>query len=264
MRKSLVVLAMLGLVCRAASAAAELSFVGSWTMGEHLIPEAAAAFTAETGIRFGAVRGEGGVRGLELLRRGEASLAGIARALSPLDRRHGFYYRIIGYDTVVVVVHPDNPVTTLTLHQLKGLYTGRLTNWKAVGGRDAGIVVITEVWGTGHAPMVWFQGQVMNGAPFRPDRSELTGPRARLAALRDNPRAVTAVSLTFAASGARPIAIDGYPPEPQHARSGAYILSRPLLLVAPPRPGAEVKRFIDFMMSPAGQRIVARRFVPIR
>jgi phosphate transport system substrate-binding protein len=61
-----------------------------------------------------------------------------------------------------------------------------------------------------------------------------------------------------------PIALDGYQATTDNIRSGAYVLSRPLVLVAPPHPSADVRRFLDFMLSPEGQAIVARHFVPVR
>jgi len=243
---------------------AQLEYVGSSTIGEHIIPEAAEAFTAKTGIRFGGVQVQGSGRGLDLVVKGAAPLAGVSRALSLAEKQRRLYYRIIGYDAVSVFVHGDNPVLNVTKDQLKAIYTGRIMSWKQLGGRDARIVCITQVWGAGRAQMVEFQDHAMDGAPYREDRKEVDRQLDQVTALLAEPNGISAVSPAFARPGIRALAIGGFTPEPRHIRSGAYILSRPLILLAPVPPSKESRQFIDFMLSAEGQRIVARKFVPVR
>ena len=264
MLRLIVMLMVVGLVLPAAPAGAELSYVGSSTIGEHIIPDAAKAFTARTGVRFGAVQNQGSGQGLALVVRSEAPLAGVSRALTQSERREGFYYRIVGYDAVTVAVHASNPVTGLTLAQLKAIYTGKITNWKDVGGAKAPIVLITQIWGAGRAQMVEFQSHVMGGLAYRADRREVDLQRDQVRALLVERHGIIAVSASVMPPGLRSITIDGYAPEPEHVRSGAYVLSRPLVLVAPRHPEPEVKRFIDFVLSGDGQAIVARRFVTVQ
>jgi phosphate transport system substrate-binding protein len=238
--------------------------VGSSTIGEHLVPEAAAAFAARTGVRFGAVQLQGSGKGLAMVTRGEAPLAGVSRALTPAERQEGLYYRIVGYDAVTVVVHRDNPVGSLTLAQLRDIYTGRITSWRGVGGASTPIVLITQVWGAGRAQMIEFQAHVLGGAAYRADRKEVDTQRDQGVALLGERHGIAAVSTAFLAPGVKIVTVDGYSPEPPHVRSGAYVLSRPLLLVAPRRPHPDVKRFIEFVLSAEGQAIVGRRFVTVQ
>jgi phosphate transport system substrate-binding protein len=260
----LVVMLMLFGVAASVEARAELSYVGSSTIGEHIIPDAAVAFTKGTGVRFGSVQVQGSGKGLALVGRGEAPLAGVSRALTAGERREGLYYRIVGYDAVTVAVHRDNPVGSFSLDQLKAIYVGRITNWREVGGNAAPIVLITQVWGAGRAQMIEFQTHVLDGSPYRADRKEVDSQHDQVAALSTERHGITAVSRSFLDPGVKVVTIGGYAPEAAHVRSGAYVLSRPLILVAPRRPEPDVKRFIDFVLSAEGQRIVARRFVTVQ
>lgn len=103
------------------SAAAQMAYVGSSTIGETIIPEAAEAFTAKTRISFGSIEIQGAGKSLEMVLRGEAQLAGVSRSLSSQEKQRRFYNRIIGYDAVGIFVHPTHPVTTLTKEQLKAI-----------------------------------------------------------------------------------------------------------------------------------------------
>jgi phosphate transport system substrate-binding protein len=264
MIKSTASAVVLVLCVLAGSASAQLSYVGSSTLGETIIPEAAKAFTAKTGIPFGRIEIQGSGKGLEMVLRGEAPLAGVSRSLSSEEKQRHFYYRIIGYDAVGIFVHPTNAVTTLTKEQLKAVYTGRITNWKELGGLDAPIVLITVIAGSGRGLVNELQDNIMDGAPYREDRIDVERQLDAVAALAPKSYGITAASPAFAQAGIKAVAIDGFAPEPQHVQSGAYLLSRPLLLVSQAHPPGEVKQFIDFMLSPEGQAIVARKFVPVR
>jgi phosphate transport system substrate-binding protein len=248
----------------AGSASAQIAYVGSTTIGEGLIPEAAKAFTVKTGIPFGSIDMPGSSKGLEMVLRGEAQLAGISRSLTFEEKQLRFYYRIIGYDAVGIYVHSANPVTSLTKQQLKAIHTGQITNWSEVGGADAPIVCITQNWDASPAQMIEFQKNIMDGASYREDHKEFAQQPDQVTALLQEPYGIIAISPAFARPGIKTVSIDGYSPEPQHIQSGAYLLSRPLLLVSQAHPLDAVKQFIDFLLSSEGQKIVARNFVPVR
>jgi phosphate transport system substrate-binding protein len=252
------------IVGTAATAAGQLSYVGSASIGNNIIPAAAEAFARKTGVKFGSIDTPGSAHGLDLVVRGAAPLAGVGRGLTFVEKQQRIYYQTIGYDAVVVYVHGTNPVTSLSKASLKGIYTGRIRNWKEVGGKDSPCVVITPVWGAQRATMVEFRDQVMDGAAYRADRWEVDRQTDQVAALLSDPRGITAVSLAAARPGISAVAIAGFSPDPRSVRSGAYLLSRPLLLVTPARPSPDARRFVDFMLSPEGQGIVARKFFPLR
>lgn len=112
--------------------------------------------------------------------------------------------------------------------------------------------------------MVEFRDQIMDGVAYREDRLEVDRQPDQVAALLSEPRGITAVSLAVARPGTTAVAIEAFPPDARSVRSGAYLLSRPLLLVTTARPDPDARRFVEFMLSPEGQAIVARKFLPLR
>jgi phosphate transport system substrate-binding protein len=245
-------------------AAAELPYVGSSTIGENIMPAAVEAFTKKTGIKLLSIGSQGSGKGLDMVVSGAAPLAGVSRSLTFVEKQQRIYYQTIGYDAVAVYVHDSNPVTNLSKAALKGIFTGRIRNWKEVGGKDGPIVAITNIWGAKRAQMVEFRDQVMDGVTYREDRREVDRPPDQVTALLAEPQGITPVSTAQGRPGIRAVAIDGFPPDERSVRSGAYLLSRPLLLVTPARPDPDARRFVEFMLSAEGQAIVARKYVPVR
>ncbi|HLQ38406.1 MAG TPA: phosphate ABC transporter substrate-binding protein [Planctomycetota bacterium] len=242
---------------------AQISYVGSSTIGEHLIPEAARAFTQKSGIPFGTIEVQGSGKGLQLVLDGKAMLAGVSRSLTFVEKQKPIHYQLVGYDAVSVYVHPDNPVRNLTRQQLKDIFTGTIKNWKEVGGLDGGILCITQTLSAGRGQMVEFQDSAMDGAAYRSDRKEVDKQSDQVTMLLKERNGITALSTAFAKPGLHAVSIDGFAPDAQHVRSGAYLLSRPLILVAPAHPTREVKAFISFLLGPEGQALVAHKFVAV-
>lgn len=243
---------------------AEVSYTGSSTIGENIIPEAAKAFTKKTGIKFGTIENPGSGKGLEAVMKGRAKLAGASRPLRANEKRRKLYYQIIGYDAIGIYVHRNNPVASLTGEQVKGIFTGKIKNWMEVGGNDAPIVVITETWGEKRATMIEFQKLAMDGAEYRADRIEVNKPRDQAAKLAGEENGIISVSIAFARPEIKAIIFDNVAPEPENVRSGAYLLSRPLLLVTKGLPKGDLEKFFDFIISPEGQRIVSKKFVAVK
>jgi phosphate transport system substrate-binding protein len=264
MRSTLAALALSVVTLTAVPASAQVTYTGSSTLGDSLIPAAARAFTARTGVPFGAIDIQGTGKGLEALSRGDAHIAGVSRALTHAEKRQGFHWEIIGYDAVAIFVHPSNPISGLNRAQLKDVYTGAATNWKQVGGPNVPIKLITMRVGSGRAQAMDIQQRVMGGAPYREDRLEGEGHTELSALLAGERYGIAAVSLAYARPGIKALAIEGFEPDATTVRSGAYFLSRPLILVSRAPLTAETKRFLDFIMGPEGQQIVARKFVAVR
>ena len=244
---------------------ADVSYVGSATIAQRIFPEAAQTFTARTGIPFGKVEHQGSGKGVELVARGEAPLAGISRSLTLAEKRLRLRHQIIGYDAQVVYVNARNPLRSLTRAQLKDIFTGRIARWSELGGADAPIVAITTRISDNRGQGVEFRDHAMDGLPYRADRREVDGAQAeQAAALAQEPLGIAVVSSSFQVPGIRAISLEGLHATAENVRSGAYMLSRPLVLVAPAHPAPDVRRFLDFMLSAEGQAVVARHFMAVR
>jgi phosphate transport system substrate-binding protein len=273
MSKSIV--RLLVLICTmvpALAVAGDLSYSGSSTIGTGIMQAGAvAAFEAKTGNKFTKVDQPGSGKGIKALLADEVPLAGASRPLKPEEKKEKLIGTTIGYDAIAVFVHSSNPVKDLTKEQLKGIFTGQIKNWKEVGGKDAPITPNTEILTGKRATIEMFQELVLDGAAFGPGFKQIDLPRDQIIDLAATPNGICTVSLGLLATTStevrakiKDLSLGGVAPTDKNIQSGAYLISRPLLLVSKGLPKDEVKEFISFMLSPEGQKIVAINFVPVR
>ena len=140
----------------------------------------------------------------------------------------------IGKDELVVIVHKSNPVTSLTKAQLKDLATGKITNWKDVGGPDLPVKLIVGY--PGLAPRSFFQKAIMDGADYVHGATEVQSPR----------EVITWVSRTPGGFGA---AADVHMKDkPGDAKTvKAPVMVRPMALVTIGQPTGAAQKVIDFL-----------------
>lgn len=265
------VIALLGLLAAgcgegtagAPAATSQLTYEGSSTIGENIMPEAAEAFRSSTGIAIARIANSGSGAGFKALMDGKTAVAGISRDLKPVERERKPYYQIIGYDGIAVIVHDSNPVRALSRQQVKGIFTGTIKNWKEVGGPEASIAVITEIKSGGRATIAEFKEIALDGAEYGPG-TEIDKPADCARAVLSDPNSITHAALAFVVPGTHVVTYDGADPTPNNISSGAYALSRPLLLLSRTAPTGDAKKFFEFLLSPPGQQIVGKRFVPAR
>jgi phosphate transport system substrate-binding protein len=177
---------------------------------------------------------------------------------------------IVGWDGIAVVVHPENTVKQLTLAQLAGIYTGNIKDWKEVGGKAGAIVA------AGREPVsgtyVFFKEHVLlKGTDYASTVLALNSNQAIVSEIAGNTSAIGYVGLGFVTPKVRalPVAKDaaGKAVEPSTATvvDKTYPISRPLLVYTNGQPAGEVKGYIDFVLSPEGQKILEdNEFVPVK
>ncbi len=251
-----------------------ISYSGAATISMSILYQGAlTAFEKKTGVRFGLVDSISGTgKGLERLRRGEVNLAGSARALTEEETKAGLVGVVIGYDAVGLWVNRANPVQRLSRAQAGAIFTGKIRNWKEVGGKDEVVSLFIEPPDSRKATVTVVNQTLMNSAPFPPDRISLFEyPRDALVALSHTENAIAPASIGLRSSlnqriadRIRPLALDGVTPSFQTVSTGGYPLRRPLLLVTLGEAKGLPRRFIDFMLSPEGQALVGKNFVPTR
>ena len=240
---------------------AVLSYDGGTTIGLHLLPDLA-PLLARAGLRFGSIGGRGTNPGLEAARRREVDVAGVLRELTPAEKAE-LRWALIGHDALGVFVADANPVRGLTREQLKGLFTGAVRSWRELGGPDVPVVPVTEVKTGGRGTVQELRRIALGGAEYGPTVEYEDAPDCLVHVARD-PGAVTAASMSMAIPGVRPLVIDGVGPTVADIRSGAYLLGRPMYLVAAKPAAPAVEALLDAVLSPDAQSIVARRFTPAR
>lgn len=240
-----------------------LVYNGSSTMGEELMPKAAAAFGKETGIRFGNIGIEGSEAGITQLLAKKIDIAGVSRPITPKDNTKGLLIHTVGYDGIGIFVNRNNPVRNLSKEQIRDIFTGKIGNWKEVGGNDARIEVVTEIIKGSRATIKVFRELALEGKEYGPTK-EVDSPHACVRYVIRNPNAITHASSNFLEPGVEIVSVDSIFPSKENIATGKYKFYRPLLLLTYNPPPDDVKKFLDFLSSPKGSEIIKKYFTPAK
>jgi phosphate transport system substrate-binding protein len=168
---------------------------------------------------------------------------------------------IIGYDALAVIVNPSNPIKNLTRQQLEQIYTGKITNWKEVGGPDMRIVVYARESSSG--TYEFFKEDVMRNRNYANSVLSMPATGAIIQSVKQTRGAIGYVGLAYLNKEVKAIHIsyDGkkfVEPTLANAKNRTYPVVRPLYYYYSTDNEKKVKPFIDFVKSTEGQKIVDR------
>jgi len=168
----------------------------------------------------------------------------------------------VAYDAIIPVVHPKNKVTNLSIDQLSQIYQGKITNWKEVGGENLKIVVISRDSSSGTFES--WDHFIMKKAKVAPQAQMLASNGAIVTAVSKNRYAIGYLGMGYVNKSLKPLPVDGIKASMETALSKKYPLSRELYMYTNGEPTGEVAKFIAFVKSADGQKIVAKEgFVPL-
>lgn len=169
---------------------------------------------------------------------------------------------IVAYDGIVPIVHPKNKVKNLTIDQLSQIYQGKITNWKDVGGDDLQIVVISRDSSSGTFE-AWGE-LVLNKAKVLPQAELQASNGAIVQVVSKNRYAIGYVGLGYVNKSVKGLTVNGIKATAETCISKEYPVSRPLYMYTNGEPKGEAAKFIKFVLSPAGQKLVEKEgFVPL-
>ncbi len=169
---------------------------------------------------------------------------------------------VVAIDAIVPIVNPKNRVRDLTIDQLSQIYQGKITNWKEVGGEDLQIVVISRDSSSGTFES-WAE-LVLNKAKVTPRAQLQASSGAIVQAVSKNRYALGYIGLGYVDKTTKALTVGGVPASAKTAISKEYPIARPLYIYTNGEPKRETAKFIGFLLSPAGQKIVAKEgFVPL-
>ncbi len=166
----------------------------------------------------------------------------------------------VAKDGLAVYVHESNPVQTLSLEQLNLIYTGKVTNWKDVGGPDAKIVVYGRENSSG--THVYFRDFVLKGKDYTASMQTMPGTAAVVNAVAKDKLSIGYGGAAYA-TGVKFVKVStktgaaGYEPNMETIKAGNYPITRYLYFYVKSKPTGAIKQFIDWVLSPEGQAVVS-------
>ena len=213
------------------------------------------------------VTGGGSGTGIAALVNGTTDIATSSRSIKDAEKgkvRDRFNLlpaeTAVAKDGVAFYVHASNPLTQLTVAQLKAIYVGDVTNWKELGGGDAPIVVYSRENSSG--TYVFVKENVLGNEDYAASAQTLPGTAAVVNAVAREAKGIGYGGAAYA-KGVKELKIvgkdgQGYLPNAENVRSGAYPLSRPLFVYTRGKPQGDAKAFIEYCLSPEGQAIATQ------
>jgi len=238
-----------------------LKWVGCGISKKAYMHELAAGYEKKTGIKI-QIKGGGATKGIREVANNNADLGGACRYKIPGSPKEArAILEPVAWDALVVIVHKENTVQDITLDQIRGLFLGKITNWKQLGGHDAPIRLIArkgKISGVGRAirKLVFANyDQVFKATEY----VKSSGPLEKAVEKDINAIGITGIS-SARKRNVKSLKLDGKEPSFENIKSGQYMLYRPLYLVISPegRQKKEVTDFLTYAHSPEGKEIIRK------
>lgn len=228
-----------------------------------------------------AVTGGGSGTGIAALINGTVDMANASRKIKEEERTkaeaNGIdpVAHVVAGDAIAVVVHPSNPVQGLTIAQLSDIFSGKITNWREVGGEDRPIVLLSRESNSGthvfFLEQVVRQGDKNNKSLFSPDTLLLPSSEGISAEVRENPNAIGYDGLGYVTHDQKMVGVasteDGsyVMPMVETVKDGSYPIARGLYIYTAGEPQGAILEYLNWILGPEGQAIVQDLgFVPLQ
>ena len=267
-RLSLALAAMLVLGLAATSFAGDIAVKGSTTV-QPIMQKAVEAFMAQNkGISI-SISASGSGDGAKALIDGSTPLAMMSREMKESELKQAKEKGVnpkqilIAYDCLTPVVNSANPIKNITLAQLKDMYTGKVTDWKELGG--AGPVSVVSRDSSSGTFEYWGEHVLKKERVYA--RAQMQASNGAVAQVVGKQKsAIGYVGLAYAhAPGLKALTVEGVAGSVENTLNGTYPISRGLYLYTNGEPSGDVAKFVSFILSDAGQKIVASvDYVPVK
>lgn len=198
----------------------------------------------------------GSSAGIESLAAGSVDIGDASRALSDDEKGQGIVENIVAIDGIAVITDTDNTITDIKSEDLAKVYTGEITNWKDLGGKDEQIVVIGREAGSGTRDAFEELMDVQDSCKYA---QELDSTGAVLAKVAATPGAIGYVSLDVLDDTVNGLQINSVEPTEENILAGTYVLQRPFVMATKgeiSEQSEQVQAYFDFINSEDGQNVI--------
>ncbi len=215
------------------------------------------------------VKGGGSGIGITSLIDGVCDIATASRAIKEkelnLARKKGRELKgnIVAMDGIAVIVHPSNPLENITKETLQKIYTGKIKNWKELGGKDMKIIVVSRDSSSG--TFEFFTEFVLDKKRTTPSAVMQASNQGVLNFVVQTPGAIGYIGQGYISEKVKVLKFEGIEPTVDNILKNKYKLARPLYMYTLSNPSKKVVDFINFVKSPEGQKIVEEEgFIPLK
>jgi phosphate transport system substrate-binding protein len=203
------------------------------------------------------VQGGGSSVGVTSAGQGSADIGTVSRDISQSEMEEfpSIVVHTIARDGIAIIANQDVPVSDLTIEQVRGIFSGSISNWSEVGGPDSPIFVVSREEGSGtrgafEELVLGDDVQMTSDAILQPSNG------AVLTTVAGTPESIGYLSFGYIDSSVKTISIGGAAPTPENAAAGTYPVVRPLNMVTSGDAAGLASAWIDFIYSADGQAIV--------
>jgi phosphate transport system substrate-binding protein len=203
------------------------------------------------------VRGGGSSIGIKDIMAGTVEIGNASRDAKEKEIKKAKAQGIEANDGIALIVNPKNTITNLTIEQIQDIYTGKVTNWKELGGPDMNIVIISRDTSSGTYEV--FYEIAMKKQNIVQNCIMVASNNAAVTSVKDTPGAIAYAGLGYLSSSVKPVQVNGVDPTFENVLSGAYPVARKLNMYTNGAPQGITKKFIDFVLSAEGQQVVEKQ-----
>jgi phosphate transport system substrate-binding protein len=206
------------------------------------------------------VQGGGSTAGIEAAITGAANIGMSSRNLTDGEKK--LYAVTIAKDAIAIIVHPTSQIENLPLDKIREVFSGKIANWKALGGPNHPIDIVTREEGSGTRES--FQKFVMGKEDISLGALVQDSNGAVRQVISSDPNALGFISLGLVNDQVKALKISGVEPNLNNVYNGKYTLVRPFLFVFRGEPAGEAKSFLEFVLSPQAQKLLLKEgLVPV-
>ncbi|NMA09187.1 MAG: phosphate ABC transporter substrate-binding protein [Clostridiales bacterium] len=241
--------------CDALNSGGTVSTDGSTSM-EKVIGALGESFMAKNKNVTFTYNPTGSGSGIKAVLEGRCDIGLSSRGLKDEEKSSGLTETILAYDGIAIIVNPNNPVSDLSVEQIASIYTGKITNWKEVGGKDAQIVLIGREAGSGTRDGFESITDTKDACKYR---QELTSTGDVITTVSQNPDSIGYASLASVKDTVKALQVGGVSPSESTVKDGSYVIQRPFVLVTKSGKALSktAQKFFDYITSADAVSIIS-------